>query len=520
MNLILIALYVAALLVLSIYGINAVMMVWHALRSDLRDPVAPVVADDDLPAVTVQLPVYNELHVVERLLRAVAALDYPPDRLEIQVLDDSTDATVARVQRVVAELRSRGVDLTHVRRDDRAGFKAGALRAGNARARGEVVAIFDADFVPPPDFLRRMVPHLLADERLGMVQARWGHLNEDHGYLTRVQAMALDGHFAMEQRVRSRCGHFINFNGTAGLWRRRCIIDAGDWQSDTLTEDLDLSYRAQLAGWRMLYLHEVVAPAELPAEISGLKSQQFRWTKGAIETARKHLGSVWRADLPLRLRLQSTVHLTSNLVFPFILIIAVLNIPMILVKHADPALAPVFNAMSVFLLATVATFAFHLCAQRSLHADWRRRLRLFPLFMAGTMGLAVVNTRAVLEGLTGRRSEFVRTPKYDIRGRSQHWKRSNYHQARVTLETAVELLLALSFIVGIGVAIAVGELAMIPFQLLFLAGFGSVSLLGLRNALGASRRRSGRITRRLRPDGASAECGSPRPTESRQEVMG
>ena len=303
--------------------------------------------------MTVQLPVYNELYVVGRLIDAACAMIYPKDKLEIQVLDDSTDETVDIGGRARRErYRKLGFDIKHVRRTNREGFKAGALKEGLTDARGEFVAIFDADFVPRQDFLLKTIPHFATDPKIGMVQTRWEHINADYSLLTRTQAMALDGHFVIEQAVRNKVGFFINFNGTAGVWRKECIVDAGNWQADTLTEDLDLSYRAQLRGWKFKYLNNVTSPAELPSEINALKSQQFRWTKGAIETARKMLPFVWSSDLPLKIKVHATFHLTNNLVFPFIVLAGVLNVPLVFIKHAGGHEA-YFTFMSIFVFAFI-----------------------------------------------------------------------------------------------------------------------------------------------------------------------
>lgn len=482
MELIVLGAYIGALIVLSVFGLYGLAMVIYYWRLKPNDPSAARLADAALPTVTVQLPVFNERYVVERLIDAVCAMDYPADRLEVQVLDDSTDDTVELSRRIVEEKKRLGFDIVLLHRTDRTGFKAGALREGLAVARGEYVAIFDADFIPSRDFLRDTLPHLVADPRLGMVQARWEHLNSDYSLLTRVQAMALDAHFAMEQQVRNRAGVFINFNGTAGVWRKECILDAGDWESDTLTEDLDLSYRAQLRGWRFLYLNSVTVPAELPAEVNGLKLQQFRWTKGAIETAKKHLWRVWRSDVPTAVKLHATVHLTSNLVFPFILFIAILNLPIILVKKAHPELDIYFNLMAVFIIASVSSFLFYLCAQRNIRQDWRKRILLFPLFMAGTMGLAVNNTGAVLQALFNRKSEFKRTPKYGVMKKGDTWKRSLYRFSNVSFGTVVELLLALYFVAAVGVSLWLVEIAALPFQFMYLFGFGLAGFLSLRHA--------------------------------------
>lgn len=484
MELIILSLYTFALAVLSIFGLYGLVLVISYGRLRPCDPWRPELpADAELPRVTVQLPVFNERYVVERLIEAVCTLDWPRDRLEIQVLDDSTDDTLELSRTVVERKRAEGYDIVLLHRTDRSGFKAGALKGGLAVASGEYVAIFDADFVPTAGFLRETLPHLMVDANLGMVQARWEHLNAGYSLLTRVQAMALDAHFAMEQQIRNRSRAFINFNGTAGVWRAACIRDAGDWESDTLTEDLDLSYRAQMRGWRFLYLNDVTVPAELPAEVNGLKLQQFRWTKGAIETAKKHLVEMWRSAQPLRVKLHATVHLTSNLVFPFILFIALLNVPIVMVKKAHPELDLYFNLMAVFIVASISTFLFYLFAQRDLRLDWKRRMLLFPVFMASTMGLAVNNTRAVMEALFNRKSDFKRTPKYNIVDKRDSWRGSRYRFANVGgLTTAVELALALYFLIGIGISVWLVEIAALPFQLLFLFGFGTAGVLSLKHA--------------------------------------
>ena len=472
--------YIASLTILFIFGSHSFLMIAQYLKFRDREepPSLPIKA---YPVVTVQLPVYNELYVVERLIEAACGLVYPRAKLEIQVLDDSTDETVQLVADCVDQYRRQGFDIKQVRRVDRTGFKAGALREGLVSARGEFIAIFDADFLPRRDFLLKTIPHFIQNERLGMVQTRWEHLNADYSLLTRAQAMALDGHFVIEQEVRNRAGFFINFNGTAGVWRRSCIEDAGNWQDDTLTEDLDLSYRAQLRGWKFLYLNSVTSPAELPSEINALKSQQFRWTKGAIETARKILPRVWRADLPLRVKVHATFHLTNNLVFPFILLAGILNVPLVFLKHSGLYDA-YFMFMSVFVFAFIASFVFYLYSQKGVYADWQRRLMLFPLFMAGSMGFAVNNTRAVLEGLLHRRSEFVRTPKYSIQQRQDSWLGKHYAPSRFSPTVLLEVALAAYCLFGVASSIYFLELAAVPFQLLFSFGFGLVAFLSLRHA--------------------------------------
>ena len=314
-----------------------------------------------------------------------------------------------------------------------------------------------------------------------MVQTRWEHINSDYSLLTRTQAMALDGHFVIEQAVRNKVGFFINFNGTAGVWRKSCIEDSGNWQSDTLTEDLDLSYRAQLRGWKFRYLNDVTSPAELPSEINALKSQQFRWTKGAIETARKILPVVWRSALPLKLKIHATFHLTNNLVFPFIVVAGVLNVPLVFIKHTG-LYDSYFTFMSVFVFAFIGSFLFYLFSQKDVYKDWRRRIFLFPVFMAGSMGFAVNNSRAVIEGLMKKKSEFVRTPKYSIQGKQDSWKDKQYVPLHMSPTVVLEIILALYCLFGVVSSLYLLEIAAVPFQLLFCLGFAFVSLMSLKHA--------------------------------------
>ncbi len=478
---VLLVVYVVALSILLFFGLHSVVMLYYHWKTTKLPLVQPPPLSE-FPMVTVQLPIYNEYYVVERLLRAVCSLDYPRDRLEIQVLDDSTDETTALLERLCAEYRAQGFCIEHVRRGTRQGYKAGALRYGLERCRGEFIAIFDADFVPKPDFLQKTLPYF-ADPHVGMVQTRWEHLNADYSFLTQAQALSLDGHFAMEQNVRFRAGFFINFNGTAGVWRRQCILDAGNWHTDTLAEDLDLSYRAQLRGWRFIFLPDVTTPAELPVDINALKLQQYRWTKGAIEVARKLLPTLWRARLPFRLKAEATVHLTSNIVFPFILLVAVLNVPIVILKNTLQGYDGYFTALSVFVLGAIGTFLFYLYAQRAIHWDWQRRLLLFPIFLAGSMGFAVNNTRAVIEALLGKRTEFVRTPKYHVLTPADRWQDKRYVPRQLHFQVFVELLLGLYFLVGLGISLYHVELAALPFQVLFMLGFGGIGVLSLRHAM-------------------------------------
>jgi len=472
--------YIFSLTVLFIFGSHGFIMIYYYLKYRSRKSQA-VNEITTYPVVTVQLPVYNELYVVGRLIDASCTMVYPKEKLEIQLLDDSTDQTVEVVAKYVEKYKRQGFDIKHIRRDNRLGYKAGALKEGLAVARGEYVAIFDADFVPRPDFLLKTIPHFMTDPNVGMVQTRWEHLNSEYSLLTRTQAMALDGHFVIEQSVRNKVGFFINFNGTAGVWRKSCIEDAGNWQADTLTEDLDLSYRAQLRGWKFKYLNNVTSPAELPSEINALKSQQFRWTKGAIETARKILPIVWKSKLPLGIKVHATFHLTNNLVFPFIIIAGILNVPLVFIKHAG-LYDSYFTFMSVFVFAFLGSFFFYLFSQKDVYADWRRRLFLFPLFMAGSMGFAVNNSRAVLEGLFKKKSEFVRTPKYSIKDKKDSWTDKKYVPMKISSTVVIEIVLAIYCLFGVASSLYFLEIAAVPFQLLFFLGFTFVSVMSLKHA--------------------------------------
>ncbi len=479
-------LYFFSLLILFTFGAHGFVMVYHYLRNHGRETALSVLGQE--PVVTVQLPVYNEYYVAERIIEAVCSLEYPKDKLEIQVLDDSTDETVDVVAKTVRHFQSLGYDIKHVRRTTRAGFKAGALKDGLETARGEFIAIFDADFVPNSSFLRRTLPYFFQDEQMAMVQTRWEHLNSDYSLLTRTQAMALDGHFVIEQAVRNRAGYFMNFNGTGGIWRKSAILDAGNWQSDTLTEDLDLSYRAQLRGWRFKYLDDFTSPAELPAEVNALKTQQFRWTKGAIETARKILPEVWKSNIPLRVKIHSTFHLTNNIVFPFILLAGILNVPLIFIKQQGGH-DLYFAMMSVFVLAFIGSFLFYMLSQKAVYPDWRRRLLLFPLFMAGSMGFAVNNSRAVFEGLFRKRSEFVRTPKYRIEDKKDSWLEKKYVPLKLDWIVLIEIALAVYCFFGVISSIYYLEIAAVPFQLLYCLGFSFVSVLSIKQAMEARKLR-------------------------------
>ncbi len=470
-------LYGLSIVVLTAYGGNLLWLaLFQAANEQLRDgpvpdPEALPTPTDDWPVVTVQLPLYNEAEVAQRLIDACVNLDYPRRKLEIQVLDDSTDATVDRVAERVAHWQDQGVDIVHVHRSDRTGYKAGALANGLRLARGDYVAIFDADFVPESDFLRRTVPHFFEADDLGMVQARWGHLNEHDSLLTEVQAFGLDAHFAIEQHVREQADCFMNFNGTAGIWRRACIEDAGGWEHDTLTEDLDLSYRAQLRGWTFKYVSATEVPAELPPDMNALRSQQFRWAKGGVETALKLLGRLWRSDESGGVKVQGTFHLTAHFSFPFILLAALTHAPLLLLANLGHGPGELYFAVMGFGLFGFTGFLLaQLFAQRRLYPNWRQRLRLFPVFMAGTMGLSLSNTNAFWQALRGTDTAFIRTPKYGIDDDTGWWQ-SRYAISELPQVVWWEALLALYCTAGLGVVLAFGEWTAVPFQALFAAGF-------------------------------------------------
>jgi cellulose synthase/poly-beta-1,6-N-acetylglucosamine synthase-like glycosyltransferase len=477
--------YFLSLTILFVFGLHGFIMLYYHKKYRDNNPV-PKPQIDENAIVTIQLPLYNELYVAERLIKATCEIEYPKDKLEIQVLDDSTDETTEIVANIVKQKQAEGFDIKHIRRGTREGFKAGALKYGLESAKGEFVAIFDADFIPHKDFLKKTLS-FFTDEKVGLVQTRWEHLNGDYSILTKAQALALDGHFVIEQTVRNKAGFFINFNGTGGIWRKSCIEDAGNWHADTLTEDLDLSYRAQLKGWRFVFLKDFTSPAELPSEINALKSQQFRWTKGAVETAKKILPLVWKSDIPLRVKLQSTFHLTNNLVFPFILLAAILNVPLIFIKNSGSHEA-YFAIMSIFVLAFISSFLFYMYAQKDIRTDWRKKIVLFPLFMAGSMGFAVNNSRAVIEGLINRKSEFVRTPKFRLESEKDSWMGKKYLTRKVGFSVIVEALLAIYCLIGVLSSIYFMELAAIPFQLLFFLGFAFVSITSIKHAYASNKK--------------------------------
>ncbi len=465
-------LYFSVIGVLSLLGLHRYLMVYlyYRHKQDVPVPVRTY-ADGELPTVTLQLPVFNEMYVVERLLDAVCALDYPKHRLQIQVLDDSTDETVATARAKVAECRARGFDIEHIHRQDRTGYKAGALDAALSRATGELIAILDADFVPDPDFLRSTV-HFFSDPKIAVVQARWGHLNRESSLLTELQSIFLDGHLVLEQTARNRSGRFINFNGTGGLWRTSAIADAGGWHHDTLTEDTDLSFRAQLKGWKCVFLKDVIVPAELPPDMLAFKSQQHRWTKGLVQVARKLLGTIWRSDAPFKCKLEATVHLGMGVSYPLMIVLVLLLSPVVQMRFDIGWFEMLFVDLPLFCAASVSIFLFYFVSQREAYARVLPRVKYLPMLIALGVGMVVNNTRAFFEGLFGVTSEFVRTPKYNSVGKaSGEWRRKRYKAARNALVALVEIGLGVYCTVPLAAAITSGRWMVIPFVSLFVFGF-------------------------------------------------
>lgn len=487
--------YTVGAIGLGLYGLHAIWLTLRLGRDETSRPTASADMDDGThwPRVTVQLPVYNERHVVERLLAASAALDYPREKLEIQLLDDSTDATTGIARACVEQWQRQGIDIRLLHRQERVGFKAGALREGLTQAGGEFIAIFDADFVPPADFLRRTVPHFLGaqGESIGFVQARWGHLNRHYSVLTQCQALALDGHFVVEQAARQAAGYPFGFNGSGGVWRRACIEDpaVGGWQDDTLCEDLDLSYRAQLAGWQPLFLPSLTAPAEIPPQLLAFKRQQFRWAKGSVQTLKKVGGAVWASGWPLMARLAGLFHLGNYLIHPLLLLM-LLAMPPLLLLQADP-----FGPLASLSLASIGPPLLYAVAQRRLSREkWLGRWAYLPVLMLLGMGLCLNNTVAVWQAFTNRAGPFLRTPKFHVQERADSWQQSIY---ALPLDPLVigETLLALYGLAGLLLAVAQGKWWTAIFLLLYTAGFGLMVTMGVGQGLFARRNQRRRVAR-------------------------
>lgn len=465
--------YILVSVGLSAFGAHKIKVLYGYWKHRKQRPI-PLSEFAELPAVTIQLPIFNEADVLDQLVAAISALDYPKDRLQIQFLDDSTDETAEIGEAHAAKLRTQGFDVEYRHRTNRRGFKAGAMDEGMATVKGEFICIFDADFSPEPDYLRRTIHHF-TDPQVGIVQARWGHRNRQFSLLTRLQAILLDGHLMLEQTSRSRWGEFCNFNGTAGLWRRRTIDDAGGWKHDTLTEDLDLTFRAQMKGWRFIYLNDIVVSAELPPDMDGFKSQQHRWTKGSIQVCKKMLRKVWQGDFPLHKKFEATAHLGANFANLLTLASLVLMYPVDFLPTNSWQKA-VFVDLPVFLFATVTVIAFYLTAQGAqTRWGWLKTIPYIPFFMALGVGMSINNGKAVIEALLGRDSEFVRTPKYGVVDRAQASKKSFHYKAGRSLSLWIEVMLVGYFGYLLWLAYGRKDWGSMPFLGLFFMGFVYVS---------------------------------------------
>jgi cellulose synthase/poly-beta-1,6-N-acetylglucosamine synthase-like glycosyltransferase len=472
-------LYFAILGVLAVYGLYRIKQViefWRC-RDTVPEPKGHF-SEAELPHITVQLPLFNEMYVVDRLLKAVTEINYPRDRLEIQVLDDSTDETVKLAQSSVAKYAQQGFDIHYIHRDDRTGFKAGALANGTKTAKGELLSIFDADFVPKPDCLRKLVD-FFTDPLVGCAQMRWAHINGKYNLLTRLQTIMLDGHFVVEQTTRNRTGAFFNFNGTAGIWRRTAIDMSGGWQHDTLTEDTDLSFRAQLMGWKFVYLLDEEAPAEIPVEINAFKAQQRRWAKGVMQVGIKLYPRIWHASLPRRLRIEMFFRLTGNISYPLMIVASFLQFPLLLVRYNQPLYHLMILDVPLLFFSTISVVLFYGTAVSYLDKKRAPRLLHLPLVMALGIGLAFSNARAVLEALFGVKTEFVRTPKYRVeKTTDETWKRKKYRRKRGLLPL-LELSFAIYFMLAIMYAARLHMWGTIPFLCLFCFGFGYMGMMSL-----------------------------------------
>ena len=471
--------YFAILAILCTYGLHRYLMVFLYYRHARKAPKIDRTFED-LPPVTVQLPIFNEMYVAERLIDASCAIEYPREKLQIQVLDDATDETQEVARKKVEEWRAKGVDIEYVHRADRTGYKAGALDHGLNTAKGEYVALFDADFVPNADFLKETI-HYFTDEKIGCVQARWGHINKEYSILTRLQSIFLDGHMIMEHAARNRSGRFFNFSGTAGMWRKSTIADAGGWQHDTLTEDLDLSFRAQLKGWKFVFVPQVVTPAELPVEMNGFKSQQHRWVKGSMQTSKKLLRDVATAKIPLHVKTEGIVHLTGNTAYILTLLLTLMMFPVTFLRPKLEMKSSVILDLVVFGMATFSVCVFYLTSQAELYG-WRGVVRTIfytPMLLSMGIGMCLSNTKAVIEGLLTKGGEFVRTPKYAINAGKDTFVGKKYKVSFKKLLPFVELAIGLGFGWVVYYSFMNGMYGAIPFQMLFFIGFTYVAFLSL-----------------------------------------
>jgi cellulose synthase/poly-beta-1,6-N-acetylglucosamine synthase-like glycosyltransferase len=461
--------YFIVLFVLAVYGLHRYWLVYDYYAYAKNVPGPPPEATS-WPRVTIQLPIFNERYVIERLVEAVSRFDYPRELLDVQVLDDSTDETQQVATSVVDHFAAQGLPITFIHRNNRAGYKAGALENGLKTARGEFIAIFDADFIPDPDFLRRTIPYF-QDPKIGMAQARWTYLNRDYSLLTQVETILLDGHFVVEHGARSRRGAFFNFNGTAGVWRRQAIDDAGGWQHDTLTEDTDLSYRAQLYGWRFLYLPDIECVSELPVDMNGFKAQQARWAKGLMQTAKKILPKVFASDAPFFVKAEAFFHLTANISYPLMVLLSTMLLPAMIVRFYQGWIQMLVIDLPLFLASTCSISSFYLVAQREIHPKtWWRTFLYMPFVMATGIGISVRNAQAVLEAIAGKKSEFTRTPKYKIEGKQDTFVSKKYRNKAGWMPYA-EVVLGIYFALTVVYAVVNENYATVPFLLLFVWGY-------------------------------------------------
>jgi cellulose synthase/poly-beta-1,6-N-acetylglucosamine synthase-like glycosyltransferase len=472
--------YFVILGILSFYGLHRYIMVYLFHKHNKRD-LSPKSRFEELPRVTVQVPAYNEMYVIERVIDAVCAFDYPVDKLDIQVLDDSTDETQKIALNAVERWREQGIDINYIHRIDRTGFKAGALENGLKTAKGEFVAVFDVDFVPEPDFLQRSV-HYFTDPKIGMVQGRWEHLNRDYSFLTRTQAIFLDGHFILESFTRFLSGRFFNFNGTAGILRRKAIEDAGGWEHDTLTEDLDLSYRAQMKGWKFVFVPDLTVPAELPVEIQSFKAQQCRWAKGAMQTCKKVLTKVLKGNFDAGEKMETWYHLTGNISYPLMVILSLILFPALIVRYNQGWFQLVTIDLPLFILSFSSVSAFYITSQKALHKDWLKRILYLPGVMAVGIGMTIPGSKAVLEGAFGIKSAFIRTPKFSVAGSKGEWMSKKY-RGDISFTTILEITFGIYFLLVTLYAFDLGIYGVIPFLLLFVWGYLYTGLWGLAQSL-------------------------------------
>jgi cellulose synthase/poly-beta-1,6-N-acetylglucosamine synthase-like glycosyltransferase len=434
------------------------------------------------PFVTIQLPIFNERYVVERLIENIVKIDYPYEKFEIQILDDSTDETSDIIKGLINEYANKQLKISYIHRADRLGFKAGALKEGLKSSKGELIAIFDADFLPGPDFLLNTIP-FFSDEKIGAVQTRWGHLNKNYSLLTRLQAFALDVHFTIEQSGRNSKGYFIGFNGTSGVWRKTAILDAGNWEADTLTEDLDLSYRAQLKGWKLKYLENVITPGELPVDLNAIKTQQFRWMKGGVQNLLKNSKKVIKAPIPFMTKVNGIFHLLNGTIFIFSFLVSMLSFPVMLIQKNHAEFIPLFSAGSVFILPTLILLLYYGITYFTVNHSFKSFL-LFPVyfwfFLTFILGLSLNNVIAVTEAFLGIKSSFLRTPKFNILSNSDAWKQNKYLTTKMNYITILEAIIALFFLYCIITSVEMKYYSLLYFHIMLFLGFGSVSVLSFR----------------------------------------